>query len=630
MAGYTIYGDGTNKMHEALSNIAAPNHVNRGKIRYSIPPFDGDCNYSEYAKWELKVEMYLVSIHHFSEQERIRAISSAFTGYALTWWHFLCENNETPKTWKMLKQLLRYDYVPTYYSILCDELQFLKQGSKSVKSYFEKLQALMLRCEIDECAETTENRFLHGLRFDIQNILVDQSYTSLSQLFELACMAEKELIGNDNVELYAPIYQGQENSLEKDTPMVPPPVSNILQEFGDCKQPENVDSAKESEVSTVLKLSTHHASSIYAHETKGNDKDATLMQGENSCEGLNLSSNDAIVAQVLVEHFIDIPLSQHGLLVVSCDKEEENNSFLHVPQLVNKIDSLVLEPNICAENRILLPIASAKDELKMLSSLNTLGYIEFDILCNLNCLEKRLSEFFELPCLYRNTYHFIGKYNCNGEYMVNRVYICSNLKPPLAVHKCDQLEGCNSNDIVMPCSSCLTLEKQVTSIEGEHMFLVCTNILQDSIDKDGVHSYRGEDMLQMWTCNNILSHNIVHSHYFGNLVCLHVVQDHQIFLQAQSTPRTAFRQEGEDDEDMTSMHTTMLGTWNRDKGDRQEFSNQEGGPRLIRFESPSWRPKPTRVRGRFGLQEQPALKSSPRSHTDSVFDVLYMVGKLRR
>ena len=61
-----------------------------------------------------------------------------FTGYALTWWQFRCENYETPKTWMMLKQRLRYDYVPIYHSILCEELQFLQQGSKSVKSYYEK------------------------------------------------------------------------------------------------------------------------------------------------------------------------------------------------------------------------------------------------------------------------------------------------------------------------------------------------------------------------------------------------------------------------------------------------------------------------------------------------------------
>ena len=66
----------------------------------------------------------------------------------------------------------------------------------------------------------------------------------------------------------------------------------------------------------------------------------------------------------------------------------------------------------------------------------------------------------------------------------------------------------------------------------------------------------GEDMMQTETCGPIISPNIVHSHYFGNLVCLHVVQDR---LRATSTPRTTFHQEGEDDEDMTSMHMTMHG-----------------------------------------------------------------------
>ena len=98
----------------------------------------------------------------------------------------------------------------------------------------------------------------------------------------------------------------------------------------------------------------------------------------------------------------------------------------------------------------------------------------------------------------------------------------------------------------------------------------------------------GEDMMQTETCGPIISPNIVHSHYFGNLVCLHVVLDQ---LQATSTPRTTFRQEGEDDEGMTSMHTIMLGESHGGEGDQQGSPNREGGPKLIWFESPRWRPK---------------------------------------
>jgi hypothetical protein len=50
------------------------------------------------------------------------------------------------------------------------------------------------------------------------------------------------------------------------------------------------------------------------------------------------------------------------------------------------------------------------------------------------------------------------------------------------------------------------------------------------------------------------------------------------------------------DEDMTLMHTTMIGAWNGVEEVQQGFPSQEGGPRLIRFESPRWRLKAIQVR----------------------------------
>jgi hypothetical protein len=81
------------------------------------------------------------------------------------------------------------------------------------------------------------------------------------------------------------------------------------------------------------------------------------------------------------------------------------------------------------------------------------------------------------------------------------------------------------------------------------------------------------------------------------------------------------------DEDMTLMHTTMIGAWNGVEEVQQGFPSQQGGPRLIRFESLRWRPKAIQVRVQYGVQEQCAIKQTPRSHTESVLDVLYMVGR---
>jgi len=146
----------------------------------------------------------------------------------------------------------------------------------------------------------------------------------------------------------------------------------------------------------------------------------------------------------------------------------------------------------------------------------------------------------------------------------------------------------------MPYSSSFAFRTQVESKEREDIFLVSTNLLHDSIGKHHVYFNRadymsiGQHMLQTWICGHILSHNIIHSHYYGNLVCPHVVQDE---LQTKSTSRTAFHQEREDDEDMTSIHMTMLGEAYGEQGDQRGCPKREGGPKLIRFKSPRWRPK---------------------------------------
>ena len=94
---------------------------------------------------------------------------------------------------------------------------------------------------------------------------------------------------------------------------------------------------------------------------------------------LNFSTNHAMIEQILVEPSLDLPLSQDDLLDLPCDKDElvDNGSVLHV-----------LESTTYAEN--VIHIATKTDELKQLSSLHTLGYIEFDVLCNLDCLEESL------------------------------------------------------------------------------------------------------------------------------------------------------------------------------------------------------------------------------------------------
>ena len=191
-----------------------------------------------------------------------------------------------------------------------------------------------------------------------------------------------------------------------------------------------------------------------------------------------------------------IYLSQHDLLDIPCDKDD-----LHDHEHEST------EQPTCAELKHVNYIDSCMNELKLISSLKTLGYIEFDVLCNLSDLEELLFQHAELPWCPRHTYHAIGKYDNNRKYLIHRVYICANLNFPFVVQNCNQLNGSNTTDSHMPSIPMLAF--------------VSTNLLQDRVEflvQDHMHSDQGACRI-----------NLKYNWHRGRL----------------------FFQEGEDDEDMT-------------------------------------------------------------------------------
>ena len=128
---------------------------------------------------------------------------------------------------------------------------------------------------------------------------------------------------------------------------------------------------------------------ILQHVSKKEDtvieKEHAIVSGKSFLDVLNLSTNDA---NKVLEPSMDFTSSNDEYFIDLCDKQSA--MIIPMPQLVKETDSFVLDQNTCAENKKLLPIASQKDELKLLSSLNTLGYMEFDDSCNQCCLEEGL------------------------------------------------------------------------------------------------------------------------------------------------------------------------------------------------------------------------------------------------
>jgi hypothetical protein len=97
-------------------------------------------------------------------------------------------------------------------------------------------------------------------------------------------------------------------------------------------------------------------------------------------------------------------------------------------QLMNKLDTSVFDSPSCAEIKHFVHVTCHMNELNLLYSLDTIGYIEYDVPCDLNIVQKRMFCQTKLPLLTRNNFHAIGSYD-NGVFMVHRVYIYSDLNP---------------------------------------------------------------------------------------------------------------------------------------------------------------------------------------------------------
>jgi hypothetical protein len=192
------------------------------------------------------------------------------------------------------------------------------------------------------------------------------------------------------------------HSLEDTSLVVCPSMSNILQTNQVYEKDTNGITGDDMVAAPNLiqepSIAVTHV--IAEQATKGTEFcSTTLTEGEHSVDVLNFYTNGAILEQLLVEPSLNLPLSQDNFLDVPCENDDVHDNIYIIPlqPLMKDHAICVLESNTCAENRHFLHITSDVDELKLLSSLNTLGYIDFDGWCNLNYLEEKLFAYADLP-----------------------------------------------------------------------------------------------------------------------------------------------------------------------------------------------------------------------------------------
>ncbi|KAL1217923.1 hypothetical protein V5N11_001814 [Cardamine amara subsp. amara] len=82
-----------------------------------------------------------------------------------------------------MTMLMRRRFVPTHYHReLHQKLRRLSQGSRNMEDYFQEMEKLMLKADVDEPSDATMARFLSGMNRELQDRMEMQSYTTVEEM----------------------------------------------------------------------------------------------------------------------------------------------------------------------------------------------------------------------------------------------------------------------------------------------------------------------------------------------------------------------------------------------------------------------------------------------------------------
>jgi hypothetical protein len=137
--------------------------------------------------------------HDLFEAQMIYIASHALIEYALLEWKHICQHNNISQYWRDFKLLFREIFIPAYYvDHLLVKLDNLKQGSSTVNEYYHEFKICVLFGGLDECKKDVISRFMKGLNYEIQTMLIHETYSYIGHLFFLARIAKKQISLSSN------------------------------------------------------------------------------------------------------------------------------------------------------------------------------------------------------------------------------------------------------------------------------------------------------------------------------------------------------------------------------------------------------------------------------------------------
>ena len=160
--------------------------------RYTNLPFYGSTDPEEFLELQEKLEIEL-EVQGFSESKKITRAVLEFDDYGLDWWKQYPQKRLV-KNWKDLKKAMRKEFVSRKYGlILLRPLENVKQGSKSVQAYYDKLYSSLHRANVLDDMNAMEY-FERGLNDDIAAALEGKYFRNLQDLLSCAIREEKKIM----------------------------------------------------------------------------------------------------------------------------------------------------------------------------------------------------------------------------------------------------------------------------------------------------------------------------------------------------------------------------------------------------------------------------------------------------
>ena len=134
-----------------------------------------------------------LEVQGFLESKKIQRAVLEFEDYALDWWKQY-PHKRLIKNWKDLKKAMRKEFVSRKYGlILLRPLENVKQGSKSVQAYYDKLYSSLHRANVLDDMNAMEY-FERGLNDDIAAALEGKYFRNLQDLLSCAIREEKKIM----------------------------------------------------------------------------------------------------------------------------------------------------------------------------------------------------------------------------------------------------------------------------------------------------------------------------------------------------------------------------------------------------------------------------------------------------